>query len=232
MDETERNRTRFSAPIPGFEKRLRQAIAKRYPTVSQAGDALGLKHSTLLMWLGREGGGGGRNAPRHLDDLVVLSTGLGVSVDWLVFGRAYRARDWVESGGLGKRLVVAIREAEGGTTVAFGARLGIGAGMLRRWGNGSQRPDLYYLRHAAVVLDLSLDWLARGEPWEATQERLRHNPAEVAVVLAARTLERMAERETSPAVAHGLRMAARRAAVLPRVRVVEEQLDLPLSTDR
>lgn len=230
MEVTERNRSRFSAPIPGFERRLRQAIAQRFPSVAQAGDALGLKHATLLTWLGPEGGGGGRSSPKHLDDLVVLSSGLGVSVDWLVFGRTYSARDWVETAGLGQRLKYSILERT--TLHEFRVRLNLDRNLLYRWFTGRQRPDLYFLRHAAVVLDLSLDWLARGEPWEATQERHQRCPAEVAAVLAHRTLERMAARAVDPAVAHGLRLAARRASALPRPRLAENQLELKLPTDR
>jgi transcriptional regulator with XRE-family HTH domain len=178
------------------------------------------------MWLGAEGEGGARNSPRHLDDVIVLSAGLAVSVDWLIFGsRLYPCRDWVEPT-MGRRLRRCIDERYERLS-EFRERLGVTPNMLRRWTRSTARPELYYLRHSAAMLGVSLDWLARGEPWEDTLRRYEYSPAEVSTQLAVRALERMARRSVDPGVAHGLQCAAKRAGALPRPRVIEEQATLP-----
>lgn len=217
--ETERTRRRFSDPIPGFAPRLRRAIGRRHPSITGCGEALGFAHSTLMSWLTE------KNSPRFIADLLVLSAGLGVSVDWLVFGVEREGRDWVEST-MGRRLRRCILERYD-SLGAFRRRLGITNNMLRRWLGGRGRPEMLYMRQMAAMLDVSLDWLVRGEAWETTLKRQEKEPREVAAVLAARTLERMASRTPDPELGAALELVAKRAGKVQRRRVYEGQDSLP-----
>ncbi|MEQ8278339.1 MAG: helix-turn-helix domain-containing protein [Deltaproteobacteria bacterium] len=213
---------RRNEPIPGFTRRLKQAIGRSYPSTTACAEALGLKRETLWTWAC------GRSVPSRLDLVDTLSRGLGVSIDWLITGTERPARAF-NGPTFGLRLRHVILDRYDSLSACWRV-LDVRKHSGRAWVNDRAHPHLAYTRRLGVLCNVSLDWLLRGETWEATVAAHVESPERTARQFASRALQQMADRQTDREVARVLTRLARSAARRPRAKRVRggEQLPLPL----